>query len=201
MMSSDLLAVWLPALLWLILWSLGGLWLALACFNLRRNEQVWVGLALGLVLQAWLANMLAPWLPVMAAFWLGAISTFLLGLFFMLRRGGLATLRGPYPLHAGTVLLFALLLYLFIAIGRGMAISDDFQNLPLAAMLAVGDFPLHFPLDPAVVYPYHYFNLLIGAQFMRLFDLYTWTGVDVARGLTFTLAVFLSAAWAQRLTR
>ena len=191
----------LPGLAWVLLWSLGGWWLQRACFFLRENEQVLAGLALGLVLQAWLANLLAPWLPVMAAFWLGALLTFAVGLVAAARVDGWRGLLARPNLHGFQLLGFVFLLYLFIAIGRGMAISDDFQNLPVAAMLAVGDIPLRFPLDPALYYPYHYLNLLLAGQFMRLFDLFAWTATDVARGLAFALAAMLAGLWAQRLTR
>ena len=191
----------LAGLAWVLLWAVGGWWLLRACFSLRDHEQLLAGLALGLVLQAWLANLLAPWLPVMFAFWLGAVLTFVAGLAALQRAEGWGSLLARPPIHRGQLLGFALLLYLFIAIGRGMAISDDFQNLPITAMLAVGDIPLRFPLDPSVAYPYHYFNLLVAGQFVRLFNLFAWTATDAARGLTFALSIMLAGLWAQRLTR
>ena len=180
MMANPLTSL-IGGLVWVLLWSVGGWWLVRACFCLRDNESPLAGLALGLVVQAWLANGLAPWLPVMWAFWLGALLTCLVGLGVLAWREGWQGLKVLPRLDLGQVLGFLFLFYLLVSIGRGMAIADDFQNLPLAAMLAVGDIPLHFPLDPAVSYPYHYLNLLMAGQFMRLFALYTWTGVDAAR--------------------
>ena len=194
-------AVWLSGLLWLALWIVGGWWLGRTCFNLRQNEQALIGLALGLVLQAWVANLLAPWMAIGLAFWLGSVVTFIAGLGLTLWRDGRRGLLAQSRISPWQIGGFCFLLYLFIAIGRGMAISDDFQNLPIAAMLAVGDIPLRFPLDPAVNYPYHYLNLLMAGQFIHFFNLLTWTGVDVARGLTFALATMLAGLWAQRLTR
>jgi hypothetical protein len=200
-MMAFTLSSLLTGLVWVLLWGLGGWWLLRACFFLRENEQTVAGLALGLVLQAWLSNLLALGLPVMWAFWLGALLIFAAGLAALARVEGWQGLLHRPHLHWGQLLGFAFILYLFIAIGRGMAISDDFQNLPVTAMLAVGDIPLRFPLDPAVYYPYHYLNLLIAGQFMRLFDLFTWTATDAARGLSFALAAMLAGLWAQRLTR
>jgi len=191
----------LTGLVWVLLWSLGGWWLLRACFFLRENEEPLAGLALGLVMQAWLANLLALCLPVMWAFWLGAGLVFAAGLLLLARLESWRALLTPPRLHWGQFLGFGFLLYLFTAIGRGMAISDDFQNLPVSAMLAVGDIPLRFPLDPGLYYPYHYLNLLVAGQFMRLFDLFTWTATDAARGLAFALAAMLAGLWAQRLTR
>ena len=200
MMGDGLAGLFLGAL-WVILWATGGWWLVSSAFFLRKNEELLVGIGLGLVCEAWLANLLAPWLPALCAFWLGAALTFGAGLFCRVRQGGWQSLLLRPEIHGGQLAAFVFLLYLWIMIGRGMAISDDFQNLPIAAMLAMGKIPLHFPLDPAVSYPYHYFNLLIGGQFTRLFNLFVWSGVDAARGLTFALAIMLAGLWGQRLTR
>ena len=77
---------------------------------------------------------------------------------------------------------------------------DDFQNLPLTSMIATGDIPPHFILDPDVSFGYHYFSLLFAAQLMHIADVYVWTALDLARGLGFTLGLMLSALFVQRVT-
>ncbi len=67
-------------LVWVGLWTVGGWWLALSAFNLRRNELALVGFTVGLVVETLLANGLARLLPLPLAFWAAAGLTFALGL-------------------------------------------------------------------------------------------------------------------------
>jgi len=86
-------------------------------------------------------------------------------------------------------------------IGRGLVIFDDYQNLPTISMMATGDIPPHFSLDPSLRFGYHYFLLLLSAQFVRLGDMYPFTALDLARALTFGLMIILLALWVRRVTR
>jgi len=105
------------------------------------------------------------------------------------------------PFQPGQWLLLALLTAVFFFIGRGLAIFDDFAHLPTVSMIAAGDLPPHFPLDPAVRYDYHYFLLLVSAQIMRLGGFTAWKAVDAARAFSFALALMLTYVWVARLTR
>ncbi len=46
-------------------------------------------------------------------------------------------------------------------IGRGLGIADDFQNLPLTSLLAAGDIPLHFPLNPIAAFWISLFSVAV----------------------------------------
>ena len=92
-------------------------------------------------------------------------------------------------------------LSLFTAIGRGMAIFDDYAHLPTVSLMATGDVPPHFSLDPSMPYGYHYFLLLFAAQIVRLGQVFPWVALDFSRGLTLALAVVLMGIWTRRLTR
>ncbi len=204
---ADLMQKLLPLIAlfaWAGLWSIGGIWIARSAFTLRRNELALTGMGLGLVLENWVANLLGQWLPglpLQSAFWLAASLVALTGLLFSwkeVRQKPLSLLRIPIlPVQWVT---FAVLVYVFFVIGRGLAMLDDFQNVPITSFIAAGDIPPHFSMDPDVSYGYHYFTLLFAAQLMHIGDFFVWTAMDLARGLSFALALMLSALFVQRVT-
>ncbi len=208
----------LPLLIWALCWTAGGMLLVRAAFRLGDRELLPVGLAGGLAAQVVLTAIGARWLPFPLAAWVSSSLILLAGLsaFLPILRCRLAkpdlpnacpVCYAPKP-KAKAALLFGiqalillLLTLLFTAIGRGTAIFDDYAHLPVTSMLAAGDVPPHFPLNPGVPYNYHYFLMLLAAQMMRLGDLFSWAALDLARGLSLALALLLGAVWAQRLTR
>ncbi|GAB4489210.1 MAG: hypothetical protein Fur0016_21300 [Anaerolineales bacterium] len=191
----------LPLLLLLALWAFGG-WLILARFNLPAHERGLLGLGLGLTLSALFANLTARFLPSAPAFWLAALLTLAIG--FSLA-WPLPPLSFPHFLRSsahngGQWLSFALLAFFLTLIGRGLGIFDDYQNLTQLSSMALGDIPPHFVYDPRILWSYHYFLLLVAAQFTRLAGAPPWVAMDVARGLTLALTLFYSTFLAQRLT-
>jgi hypothetical protein len=99
------------------------------------------------------------------------------------------------------IIILAMLTLLFTAINRGFALFDDFQNLPMTSLLATGEIPPRFALNPSLQFGYHYFMLLLGAQFMRIGSFFVWNALDLARGFTFSLVIMLGGLWAWRLTQ
>lgn len=192
-----LLVEFLPVLLWCVLWAAGGWLLAAAFFHLRCSEVAIVGVGMGLILETWLANLLAHALPIDVAFWLAAFFVFAAGASsaLLFRRG----LRSEVSWRQWCLL--GALTLLFTLIGRGLAIFDDYQNLPTISLMAAGDVPPHFALNPSLNFGYHYFLLLFAAQLMRLGGMFPWTALDVARGLIMALPLMLAALWARRMTR
>ena len=63
----------LPILAWAFLWIIGGWLLTPAIFRLRKGETAMVGVGIGLVLETWLANLLAHCVPIAGASWLSAV--------------------------------------------------------------------------------------------------------------------------------
>ncbi len=186
--------------LWILTWSLGG-WLFVT-FGLRlpRRYRWALGMAFGLVSQVWLANLLARIFPAPTAFWLAAVAILALGLILIPWKKG-RSLFAELSLPVGQLLLFLALAALFTAIGRGLNLFDDYQNLPTVSLLASGDIPPHFAFDPALTFGYHYLLLLFAAQLVRLGEIFPWNALDLARGLTFSLTLLLASLWVFRLTR
>lgn len=156
-----------------------------------------VGLGIGLNLQALLANLLAHILPVLVAFWIAAGLVLLAGsLAFVFSRPRIRLEISPWQW-----LLLALLTILFNGIGRGLGIFDDYQNLPTVSIMAAGDIPPHFALNPSLNFGYHYLLLLMAAQAMRLGNMFPWSALDLVRGLILAMPLVLAALWGYRFTR
>jgi len=189
--------------------SFAGGWLITAgAFHLRRTEIPLAGFATGVIVNAWLANVLGHFLPVATAFWLASGLTVALGLAFLLplqsARSGARAIgpsAGLRRLPWGQFVAFLLITYVYFVIGRGLAIFDDYQNLPQVSLLATGDIPPHFALDPAVNFGYHHLLLLFAAQIMRLGDVFPWNALDLARAIVFSLTLLLAYLWGTRFTR
>ena len=181
---------------WALLWVGGGWLLAASLFRLRRGETAMVGIGLGLVIQVWCANALAHVVAAPTAFWLSSALVALFGIVATLRFRSQDKLRfslGPWVTLIG-------LTALFVAIGRGLAIFDDYQNLPTVSLMAAGDVPPHFALNPTLRFGYHYALLLFAAEVMRLGGLFPWSALDVARGFSLALPLLLAGLWGYRLT-
>lgn len=204
----------LPFLLWLLTWTLGGLLLASSALRLPRRFILGVGLTLGAVTQVWLANLLGFLLPAPVAFWGGALLTLALGLFFGARTSSppegadlsprskfKETLRALIPESVSHLTALILLTFIFTAIGRGLLLFEDYQNLPTISLMARGDIPPTFALDPNVRFGYHYLMLLFAAQITLLGDIVPWNALDLTRGLFFALTLLLTYLWVARMTR
>jgi hypothetical protein len=201
-MLLDNLSELIALLGWCALWALGGIWLVRRAVNLRPHEQLLTGIGVGLVLENWLANLVGRFVSVPAAFWLSAGIVFVVGLLVSLpelKKDRAWLLR--IHINPLQVLALVFLAFLLTAVGRGLAILDDYQNLPMTSILATGDIPPHFALDPNVVFDYHYGALLMAAQLMRIAGLHAWNSIDIVRGVTFAIALLMGALWVQRATR
>jgi hypothetical protein len=190
----------LPLTLLFVLWGVGGWLLTFRWFDLESHERGLVGFGVGLIVANWLGNFLARFLPMSIAFWAAALLTLVLGLLaaWPLNRELLLEWR---KIRWSIWLLFIFAAIVFILIGRGLGMLDDFQNLPTISVMATGDIPPHVAGSPEQRYGYHYFLILLGVQFMRIASAAPWTALDLARGLTLALAIFLVGFVAWRLTR
>jgi len=187
----------LYSIAWFVLWMSGGLLLAVRAFRLREYEKIPVGLAVGFALQILLANMLAQVINLPAATWISALLLLVAGL--ALNRGQLRErLKMEQP-------LLSLLVMVLIAAGAARiamatTIFDDYAHLPTTSLMAAGDVPPHFALDPSIPYYYHYFLMLFAAQWVRVGALLPSTALDLARGVSFALGIALASIFARRLT-
>ena len=199
----------LPALLLIALWTLGGWLITARTFDLPPRERILVGLGVGLVTGTWLANWLARFLPPTLAFWGAALLTIALGLgmSWPLNRALFASgtssdkQSGERFFQPGQLVLFLFFVFVFTLIGRGFGFFDDHQNLAPVSIMATGDVPPHFSYNPDLRFGYHYFLLLVAAQFVRLAAAGPWTALDLARGLTLTLTLTYGGFVAMRITK
>jgi hypothetical protein len=181
------------------MWGMGGWLLTRSAFRLARVEQIPVALLVGLALDVLFGNMLGMALPIPLAFWLAAAGVLLLGLIFSIGSRPIDLLR--IPILPGQWLVLAGLAWIFTFAERGLPIFDDYAHLPTLSLMAAGEIPPRFPLNPAIVYNYHYFLLLFAAQITRIGNMEIWKSIDVARAVAFAVTFVLACAWAQRLTR
>jgi hypothetical protein len=192
-------------LLLLALWTLGGWLMTLRSFDLPSHERGLVGLGLGLVIGSWLANLLVRWMPASPAFWGAALLTVALGaiMSWPLRvnmPGWNAETLKNLLFSTRTWFFFAAAVILFTLVGRGLGFFDDHQNLSVVSVMATGDIPPHFAFNPELRYGYHYFLLLVAAQFVRLAGAGPWMALDLARGLTLALTLTYGGFVARRIS-
>lgn len=190
----------LPLLFLFLLWGAGGWLLTIRWFDLEAHERGLIGFGLGMVIANWAGNFLARFLPLSVAFWAAAALTLVFGIFAAWPLRGEFFLQRP-KIRGSLWLLLIVTAFVFTLIGRGLGMLDDFQNMPTISIMATGDIPPHVPGVPDLRYGYHYFLILLGVQFMRVASAPPWTALDLARGLTLALAVFLTGLLAWRLTR
>ena len=182
------------------LWAASGWLLTRRVFRLKRRERLLAGFAVGLVTQNFFANLLAQIVDFPSAVWIASTLMAFASLVWARPddwRGLLAELKPALP----QFLILFVLTGLFMLTGRGLALFDDYQNLPVTSLLATGEIPPRFALDPGLRFGYHYFLLLEAAQFVRIGQVYPWNALDLVRSLALALTMVLAGLWAWRLTR
>src|SRR4030042_5812533 len=182
------------------LWALGGVLLTSHAFRLKKRETLVAGLAVGFLLFIVLSNLLAQILPLTAAYWASAALIFLSGLGLAI--GAKKGLRSYLELLSGWPYIFALFVIIlgFTLILRGLAIFDDYYHLPMISVMATGDIPPHFYLDPSLHLPYHYGLQVFAASMVRLGGFFPWSAWDISRAIVYGFTVLLPWLWLRRLT-
>ena len=195
-------------LLWFILcgmWWAGGWLLVTYIFRLRGRERLFSGMALGWLLFIVLSNLFTKIVALSLAFW--AAAALILGAGLLAAWNSKDSPRVVLALaadelkHWPLLLFFAGLLGLFTLINRGLAIFDDYFNLPIVSRLAAGDIPLHFYLNPDIPLDYHYGLNLFAANLVRIGGFFPWSAFDFSKSLAISLAVVLAYVWFRRYTR
>ena len=182
------------------LWALGGVLLTSHAFFLKKREKLVAGLAVGFLLFIVLSNLLAQVLPLTAAYWAGAGIIFFsgIGLAIHSKKG----LRSYLELLSGWPQIFVLSVIIlgFTLILRGLAIFDDYYHLPMISVMATGDIPPHFYLDPSLHLPYHYGLQVFAAGMVRLGGFFPWSAWDISRAIVYGFTILLAWLWIRRLT-
>ncbi len=202
-------------LIWFLLflmWFFGGWSIGAAIFRLRARERIFAGMAIGFLLFIVFADIIAligaaagPG-SLTGAYWGAAITVLALGLLAAWRRNRLfrIDLRGALSYarsHWLSLIIFALTFLLFTWINFGLAIFDDFANLPIVSMIAAGNFPPLFHLNSEIYLDYHYGVHLFAASLVRLGGLYPWVAFDISKAFSTTLTIFLAWLWLRRYMR
>lgn len=198
---SGLIKV-LPLVLWLTASGLGGVWLVRAFFRLHPNEEMLVGVPIGLITVTWLVNLFARVMPMLNACFVAVTVVLTVGLLLNFPKS-FKEIRELFHFRVNIwiwLTVFAMVL-VFFSIGVGMGLYDEYPVLPLVSQMAAGDMPPHFALDPNVIYNYHYFPYLFSAQLMRIGDFLPWTALDLQRAIFLTFSLILMGIWVFRITR
>ncbi len=206
--------VWgfLPWLLLSSLWGAGGFLICASVFRLRPGERLVCGLGMGVLLFIVLSNLAAYLAPFPLALWAGSGLTLFIGLTTAWKSGfrllPFGAGRRPGGWNRGAVfsngfllLVLAGLTLLFGRINRGLAIFDDYHNLPLVSLMAAGDVPPHFYLNTAHRMAYHYGWHLFAASLVRVGDLFPWSAFDISKAFSLALMAALAWLWFRRWTR
>jgi hypothetical protein len=187
--------------LWTISWLIGGMLIVANLFIINENETLYLGVATGLVLENWLANILGRVINPIIGFQLASVLLLLTGIVLELKLKHFRELQCRKVFLTTSSFWFIFTLVLFTLIGRGLPIFDDFQNLPTISRLAAGDIPPHFPLNPEIRFGYHYFLLLVAAQIVRISGLFPATALDIARSIFMVTTVFIGGKYILRMTQ
>lgn len=183
-----------------ILWSLGGWLLSVHAFNLEKKGRFLIGSGLGMVLYVWLVNILGHFLLPWLAFSLPAIIVFLIGIFYAWKSE-----KPFFPwedlLDWRLMLIFLLIVYVELQIGRGLGIFDDAQNTSLISLLAVGDIPPHFYMNATLRFEYHYGFQIFGASLVQLGKLFPWIAFDLAKAIMIAYSILFAGLLGMRYTR
>lgn len=183
---------------WGLLTGLGGWALARAAFRLAPEEELPAGLVLGTLLEVVLANFLAQVIGLPAAAWVSAAALAAAGLLLLVLRRDTLKPRPRIAWQAWAIALAAVLV--FYPVSRGIALFDDYAHLPTLSVMATGQIPPHFALNPEARYGYHTFLLLLAAQWVRIGGLSLWAAWDAARVASLGLALAAGVVWARRVT-
>lgn len=184
-----------------LLWAIGGVLIINVGFRLKAREKLVSGLAAGFLVFIVISNLLAQVLPLTLAYWIGAGIIFAAGLLLtILKKNSFHSILEVMR-HWPQLVVLVGVFGVFTFILRGLAIFDDYYHLPLISVMATGDIPPHFYLDPSLNLPYHYGLQVFAAGMVRLGGLFVWSAWDMSRSFVLACTALLGWLWIRRLTR
>ncbi|MEJ2013289.1 MAG: hypothetical protein P8X64_13820, partial [Anaerolineales bacterium] len=180
-------------------WMIGGMMMIAGCTRIKRSEIFFTGTATGFLLFIVLTNMLTHFLSLTASSWLSAGLILGAGFWRWFSAGRPALFDGRRTLTVA--LLFLFLFYVFQIVMRGLAIFDEFLHLPMISVMATGDIPPHFYLNPSNLFAYHYGLQIWSASLVRQAGLMPWSAFDLSRAFMLALTFMLGWHLFSRITR
>jgi len=183
------------------LWLVGGWLLATHAFKQKSSQRFLSGVGIGLLLFITLSNLLAQILPLTTAYWSASAIVVVFGMLAAWnskQRPWLdLTDLNQWPLIAGTIGITLL----FILIGRGLALFDDYLHIPLVSSMASGDIPPSFYLNPEMHFAYHYGLQVQAAAMVRIGGFFPWSAWDISKAFAIALTISLSWLFYRRVIR
>ena len=188
-------------LLLVLAWISGSYLLVKSAFHLRRIERIVSSLAVGFLLFIGVSNLFAHILPLTYAFWTASLAIFLVGIAsaWQTKLHPWLDKRDFYILPLITCLLALTALFTFIL--RSESIFDEYLHLPLISIMAAGEIPPHFYLNPDFYFAYHYGIQVFAASLVRLAGFFPWSAWDISRALAIAFTLVLGWLWIRRVTR
>lgn len=176
-------------------WIVGG-WLIISkTFRLRAPERLIGGIASGFLLFIVLSNLLSSILPLTIAFWMAGAGILALGVIMSSLKLGEGKLDFSDWRQVGLLAALLCLLLFFQVIQRGLALFDEYLHLPLISVMATGDIPPHFYLDPSKSFAYHYGLQVWSASLVRLASFFPWSAFDLSCAFVLSLTACLGYVW------
>ncbi|MDF1499273.1 MAG: hypothetical protein P1P76_02245 [Anaerolineales bacterium] len=189
----------IPLLVILSAVSISGWLIASHAFSLHPRERILTGVALGLVLLTFFSNLLARSLEPSLTFGVAGFLVVVISVgTWWVDRGRALDIQDLKIWPLVLPLLFSI--SIITLMGRGIAIFDDRKNLSIISMMAAGDIPPHFYMNPEYLFNYHYGFQLFGALLMRVGGFFPWSAFDLAKGIMASLAIVLAGIWGWRVT-
>ncbi len=194
--SAAAILPWLAALA--VVWLAG--WLLVSqLFDLARRERALTGLAMGLIIFLWTANLIGRWLSPYATFVLAAFFVLAAGLLSAWSRGWR---RLPWRdfLEWPPLLIALLAGWIFFRISQGVAILDEFVHIPLTSVIAAGEIPPRYFINADVRFAYHYGFHILSGSLMQLGGMFPWSAADLAKAIAWGLSMALAWLLGRRLS-
>ena len=191
-------------IIWLALAGMfwfGGLLLVTCAFRLRKHERLIAGLAVGFLLFIVLSNLWANIVPYSYAVWGSGVSVMALGMIAWGQNKKKTSLLTFDSISWSQLIALTGLIILFTLMNRGLAILDDYHNLPLVSMIAAGDVPPHFYLNPANRLAYHYGLHLFSGSLVQQGGISPWSAFDLSKAFSQAVMILLAWLWFKRVTR
>jgi len=183
-----------------ILWMAGGWLLVSHSGRFLKRERLLAGVASGMLLYILLGNALAHWFHPYAAFASAALLIFLIGLWAS--RTSKIHWSDLLNLEVGLQVFSLFIIFgLFELILRGLGLGDDYAHFPLVSIMAAGDIPPHYTLNPSIYLPYHYALDLFAATTVRIGGLFPWSAWDISRAFAISLTLVCGWLWIRRITQ
>jgi hypothetical protein len=187
-------------------WALGGWSLVRHVFSIRPRGRLVIGLGLGLVLYITLTNLFANLLPLTLALAVASLSILIAGVWVSWKGHSrpadtLRSLWDDFRRDGLLLLVLAGSFFLFTWAQRGLALFDDYQHLPLISIMAAGDVPPHFYLNPAFKFAYHYGLQLLSASWVRVGGVFPWAAWKLGKGLAVAFSAVFAWLWVRRWVR